>query len=147
MKRFWDKVAKTGDCWEWTGANRGNGYGVIKVNRKLKSAHRVAWELAHGEIPEEICVCHHCDNRGCVNPEHLFLGTHSENMKDAWNKGRVHPPSVERQRAVSPLSFDQVREIRLRADSGETHTSISRDYPTGRRNIGHIVNNENWVGV
>lgn len=90
MQRFWDKVNKTEDCWEWIGAIRGNsGYGCIKINGKNQNAHRVSWELSFGKIPVEKLVCHHCDNRRCVRPDHLFLGSYTDNILDSFSKGRV----------------------------------------------------------
>ncbi len=88
-QRFWEKVDKSGDCWVWTAAKRGNGYGAFKIDRKMHQAHRLAYEYTFGKIPEGLFACHKCDNRICVNPHHIFLGTNSDNMKDAWNKGRL----------------------------------------------------------
>jgi len=94
--RFWEKVnkfAKNG-CWEWTSSIKGNGYGaffthLIDEGRKCHSAHRYAWKLINGEIPNELWILHKCDNRICVNPDHLFLGTRTDNMRDAANKKRI----------------------------------------------------------
>src|SRR5713101_4375739 len=91
-KGFWSYVKKTQSCWIWTGSRTGtSGYGKCSVgNGKEVSAHRRSWELENGEIPKGLWVLHHCDNKICVNPSHLFLGTRSDNMKDAVKKGRVN---------------------------------------------------------
>jgi hypothetical protein len=95
-QRFWEKVDKTAKngCWEWKSALRGNGYGaffthLIEEGRKCLGAHRVSWEIAHGSIPYGLWVLHKCDNRICVNPDHLFLGNRTDNMKDAATKKRI----------------------------------------------------------
>lgn len=93
MERFWNKVNKTESCWLWiasVGSN--NGYGCIKFEGKTQQAHRVSWKLRHGEIPAGMLVLHRCDIPLCVNPEHLFLGTQSDNMRDCRDKGRLAIP-------------------------------------------------------
>ena len=91
--RFWEKVNKTESCWVWVGSITGSGYGFLhygtKTERKPYRAHRLSWELHYGVIPDGLWVLHKCDNRKCVNPDHLFIGDRSDNMRDCAEKGRV----------------------------------------------------------
>jgi hypothetical protein len=90
MKRFFDKINKTESCWLWTAGNRGRtGYGAFKMNGKVVDSHRVSYMIHYGEIPKGLYVCHTCDNRKCVNPNHLFLGSPKDNWKDGFDKGRI----------------------------------------------------------
>jgi len=91
IARFWPKVQKTPTCWLWVAGKTHFGYGRFTaggVGSQI-DAHRFSWELHHGPIPAGMHVCHHCDTPACVNPGHLFLGTHSDNMRDASQKGRL----------------------------------------------------------
>lgn len=88
IERFWSKVKKTESCWIWCGGKIKDGYGHFHLNRKQHKAHRISWQIINGEIPPGIWACHHCDNPSCVRPDHLFLGTTSDNQIDSAKKGR-----------------------------------------------------------
>ncbi len=85
---FWGNVRQQNDCWVWIGAKDTYGYGAITFKGHQWRTHRLMWYLTYGNIPEGMCVLHHCDNPPCVNPDHLWLGTHTENMQDSSKKGR-----------------------------------------------------------
>lgn len=89
-QRVWSKVDRTGSCWEWQARVGNHGYGEIMMPSGKKLAHRVVWEMEYGEIPDGMLVLHTCDNRRCVRPEHLWLGTNLQNMQDMARKGRAH---------------------------------------------------------
>ena len=93
LKRFWDKVDKADGCWEWTAClkkgKKGNGYGFFWLHGKNFRAHRFSWIINFGNISDGLCVLHRCDNRRCVRPDHLFLGTVTDNNVDAIKKGRI----------------------------------------------------------
>lgn len=142
--RFWPRVGNplTDGCWEWVGQTNRNGYGVLWVleEGKQRLAHRISWTINVGPIPNGICVLHRCDNPRCVNPEHLFLGTQTDNLDDCTSKGRR--PAGERNGA-SKLTLSQVKEIRALRES-ETQDSIALRYGVSRRAIGFVLSNATW---
>ena len=130
-KRFWARVQKTETCWLWTGQMHESGYGLLRVATgvAMGRAHRISWELHRGAIPAGIYVCHRCDVRRCVRPDHLFLGTASDNIRDCAAKGRMgaqrNPSLVRGEHAPgAKLSADQVAAFRRRVAAGERPTCV-----------------------
>lgn len=149
--RFYDKVfpEPNSGCHLWTASVNRLGYGTITVNRKLRRAHRVAWELAHGPIPAGKMVLHRCDVRGCVNPSHLFLGTQTDNMRDMARKGRGRSiPQPGERNPMAKLDKFTVSNIRLAASWGTfSQAFLARAAGVSPMTVSRIVNNETWKGV
>ena len=108
--RFWENVDQTGDCWEWKLAGYPSGYGNLYWGRRKTYVHRIAWELTNGPIPDGLEVCHTCDNPPCCNPDHLFLGTHQENIQDSVEKGRwAQAHRAQWKLALTPRQVEEIR--------------------------------------
>lgn len=131
-------------CIEWTGTVLADGYGTTKVNHRPVKAHRVAYALYKGAIPDGLFVCHTCDNRRCVNTDHLFLGTLKDNLMDASQKGRLvhgtkHP--------LAKLDVAAVRAIRKASANGETFASLGRKHGVTYAAIREAVARRTWKHV
>ena len=156
MQRFMAKVAKseTG-CWLWTGFVGTSGYGAVRVNGKTERAHRIAYQLFVGQITEiagadirGTCVIHKCDNRVCVNPEHLLLGTHQDNMTDKASKGRVvsHPLLGEKHQN-SKLTSDDIIDVRCLNSYGLKMQQIAESFGVTRATIHRVLDGTTWNHV
>lgn len=149
--RFWKKVDKTNSpygCWIWHSSFNGKDYGIICVNNKRILAHRVAWELTHGPVPDGMCVLHNCpggDNPSCVNPKHLWLGTQIDNVKDAARKNRF-PHRFGHLSSGAKLTKDQVIQIRQFPEF-VTHTTISKLFGVCLSAISRIRNGKTWPNL
>jgi hypothetical protein len=149
--RFWNKVSRSPDgCWEWTGYVEPGGYGRVAlpfVQGRVERAHRVSWILANGQIDEGLYVLHHCDNRKCVRPSHLFLGTYADNNRDMRVKGRAAPVcGLKNPRAR--LTDAQVRGIRKERDErGESYSVLGARYGITATHCCAIVKRAAWRHV
>lgn len=149
-ERFWANTTKAGpdECWEWRGCTT-NGYGAFHgVRGRLMGAHRFSYILHFGDIPPKLFVCHRCDNRRCVNPAHLFIGTRQDNIDDAEKKGRLQHPTCRGERhCFAKLNADQVLEIRKRIADGQSQRRVARDFGVEKTTIAHIIHRKTWKHI
>lgn len=149
-ERFWAKADRTGEgCWPWLGAKTQDGYGKAVLTSRTSGvkearahAHRVAYELTHGTIPEGMLVCHHCDNPPCVRPDHLFLGSQADNNRDRDAKNR----NAKGERiGRSKLTAGQVDVIRIQRKAGKTTTSLAAGYGVTPSHVSGIASGRIWA--
>lgn len=140
LGEFWSYVDKSSDCWIWTGARATFGYGRYKE----EAAHRVAFRLTHGPIPEGAYILHSCDNPPCVNPAHLRVGNAADNMADRSERGRAPVGEENYAWRRSTLTVDDVRAIR--ADSRTTRT-LAPLYGVSSQTISDIRRRRSWRWV
>ncbi len=135
------------------------GYGIFRIGRKIYLAHRIAWVIENGPIPEGMLVCHKCDNRECVEADHFFLGTNKENMEDAAKKGRVasgdshysitHPEKMVRgeKHGNRKLTDISILEIRKRYSNGEKQEKLAKDFGIYQPQVSKIVKRKSWAHI
>lgn len=160
LDRFWSYVEKTDTCWEWKSTII-HGYGQMWFQGKQHRAHRLSYQFAYGDIPTDMFVCHACDNRRCVRPDHLWLGTTDDNMADMVAKGRskkgeTNPSHIAggayqrgERNGRSKLTPDQVLEIRRRG-TPYTRTicsELATEYGVSHTAIRYILKGRNWKHI
>lgn len=153
-RRFWkytNPSTKVKSCWRWDGPIGSNGYGLLVVggrrNHSNLSAHRLSYTIFNGEIPNGKFVCHSCDNRWCVNPKHLWVGTAKDNIRDAVKKGRFHGNQLAGENHGSAkIKLRDVPKIRkLYATGKYTHSVIAEMFGVKHSTIGNIVTHKAWI--
>jgi hypothetical protein len=152
-QRFWSHVPNRPDagCWNWNDRDTG-GYGLVWIGPKNQKilAHRLSWLIHFGDIPQGLCVCHHCDNKRCIRPDHLYLATIKQNNRDAWARGlceSIRNRKYYRGGEKGPghrLTWPIVREIRARHACGATPTMLGQEFGVHPGHIGGIIKNRYW---
>jgi len=148
IERLFSNASKkdTG-CWEWTKCRDPYGYGVIRINSSNFRAHRLSWVATHGHMAQEFCVLHKCDNPSCINPEHLFLGTHQDNARDCAQKMRQARPKGE-SNGQSILTEKKVRLLReFYTELLPKQNSLAKIAGVAPSSISQVLNRKAWSHV
>lgn len=169
---FWHLAGEKaeGECWEWRARTVAGGYGTIQRHNEREYAHRLAYKFHYGESPDPQ-INHHCDNPICVNPDHLYRGTHEDNMRDAWNRdghdnmreglkvGWENASENMKQAwedgkmidsedsSFAKLSKEEAKEIKYEADRSRTQTSVADEYSVSREAVRRIWDGETWKEI
>jgi hypothetical protein len=143
--RFWSCVTRLSEdeCWDWSGTLTDDGYGRFRANGRSYRANRVAYALAEGEIVQGVFACHRCDRPICCNPDHLFPGTHIENVADMLIKGRGRAPAGEHH-VSAKLTEDQAREILRRLSEGERADDLASEYGVSHPTVINMQAGRKW---
>jgi hypothetical protein len=147
IERFAQKfeVRSLAECWPWKGSRKPDGYGNFKLHGRALNAHRVMWIFEHGPISDtKILVCHTCDNRSCVNPNHLFLGTHSDNAQDMKSKGRGRGGRLSARPWLRKFSDEEISIIRKLNDEGYSSRNIANQFGCSHSSIQKIYKRKTY---
>ena len=152
-ERFSQKIIKglePDECWIWIGRISNTGYGNISKGRGYEgvvSAHRLSFTIHKGNIPAGLIVMHSCDNRRCVNPLHLFLGTHKTNAEDCISKGRFKAPSKGSKHPRSILTEEQAKKAKDLSGQYGAQKALAKEYGVHQTTISAIMRNKNWKHI
>ena len=141
--RFWEKVKKGRGCWLWQASFFRDGYGQIRDGRTNRRAHRVAWKLTNGLVPDGLHVLHHCDDPACCNPRHLFLGTAQDNMADKCTKNRE---ARGEKQGLARLTEKKVRQLR-RLEGTITRRQLAEKFDISYPTVGDVLRRRTWRHV
>jgi hypothetical protein len=152
VNRFWAKISVRGpdECWPWKGHLNKDGYGTFRTNKPRRKvyAHRVAYEIEHGESPAGMLVRHSCDNPPCCNARHLLAGTHQDNSDDKISRGRDrHAEQAGELNRNAVLTEDSVRLIRQMIAQGRTNVSLAKEFGVTHQMVSLIRRGKNWTHV
>lgn len=142
-ERFLVQVDKSDGCWIWTGTIGSNGYGLIKDNYRTRTAHRVSYELHKGPIPQGLMICHTCDVKACVNPEHLYAGDAFDNMRDKKERGRQN---IRRGTRHPHAKLTEADIVYIRT-SGKRGAALAREYDMKPSTMSQIKRGLRWKHV
>ena len=146
ISRFWAKVIKGDGCWEWKASLSSTGYGHMFIGQgKYQNSHVLSWQIHFGPIPNGLCVLHHCDNRSCVRPGHLWLGTKGDNSQDMVSKHRHRLPGL-RGAAHPQARLDEASVRAIRA-SRASHSALARVYGVTYQAIANVRQGRTWAHV
>lgn len=140
-------ISTDSGCWEWARAVGKNGYGLVTIGKGNQDyAHRASYAAFNGPIPKGMDVCHSCDNRKCVKPGHLFVGTRKQNMEDCARNNRVNRTVKARgeKQHLAKLTDESVREIKAKLSDGKSCYSLGKLYGVARITISRIKNGKTW---